>query len=352
MGSFGSTRPDRNIEESRQNDDRGRCLFARRDALTSALLAVFLLCTGAAETEAQDAYPSKPVRIVVGMPAGTFTDLTARLIGDELRASLGGSFIVENRPGAATNIATASVARSPNDGYTLLLSSNSNTMNVSLFKQLPFDIVKDFVPVAMIAASSFILVVSPALPVTTLQELIEHAKKNPGAINFASTGAGTANHLAIEMLSGRAGIKVTTVYYKGSPEAVADILAGRMHAMFTTASSAMQHIQAGTLRPLAVTSARRTELAPRIPTMAEAGLPGYEVAMWNGIFAPVGTPDDVVNRIATATRNAQTSSDLRARITTNGGDPVIMGPKDFAAYIAQDIARWAEVTKAAGITPQ
>jgi tripartite-type tricarboxylate transporter receptor subunit TctC len=343
-------------EEFHQNssENRGRpCagLVSRRRTLTSALLVGFLWAC-AAETEAQEVYPSKPVKIVVGMPAGTFTDLTARLISDELRASLGGSFFVENRPGAATNIATASVARAPSDGYTLLLSSNSNTMNVSLFKQLPFDVVKDFVPVAMIAASSFFLVVSPSIPAATLPELIEFARKHPGALNFASTGAGTANHLAIEMLSNRAEIKVTTVYYKGSPEAVADILAGRTHAMFTTASSAMQHIHAGTLKPLAVTSAQRTALAPSIPTMAESGLPGYEVAMWNGIFAPVGTPDDVVNRIATATRNALTLPDLRTKITTNGGDPMIMGPKEFAAYVERDIARWSEVTKAAGIAPQ
>jgi tripartite-type tricarboxylate transporter receptor subunit TctC len=326
----------------------------RRGVVVRALIGLALAAlAGIGTVGAQEAYPNKPVKILVGMPAGSFTDLTARLISDELRASLGGTFVVENRPGAATNIATAAVARAPNDGYTLLLSSNSNTMNVSLFKQLPFDVTKDFVPVAMIAASSFFLVVNPSIPARTVQEFVAYAKNNPGAINFASTGAGTANHLAIEMFAARAGIKVTTVYYKGSPEAVADILAGRMHAMFTTASSAMQHMEAGKLRAIAVTSAQRTALAREIPTMAESGLPGYEVAMWNGIFAPAGTPGDIVNRLSTATADALKSSpNLRSKITSNGGDPIIMGPKEFSDYIARDIARWAEVTKSAGIAPQ
>ena len=174
--------------------------------------------------QAQTSYPSKPVKIVVGMPPGTFTDSSARLMADSLRLDLREPFIVENRPGAATNIATAGVARAPNDGYTLLLSSNSNTMNVSLFKELPFDVIRDFQPIAMIAASSFILVISPSLPVSTLQELIAYAKTHPDVLNFASTGAGTANHLAVEMLAAQAGIKVTTVFYKGSAEGIADIL--------------------------------------------------------------------------------------------------------------------------------
>lgn len=345
-------RVDRGSGSSSQQTSAPSATRGRRRRLLFAAVALGLgAIVGAAQ--AQEAYPNKPVRIVVGMPAGSFTDLTARLISDELRASIGGSFIVENRPGAATNIATAAVARAPNDGYTLLLSSNSNTMNVSLFKQLSFDIVKDFIPVAMIASSSFFLVVNPSIPATNLQEFIAYAKSNPEAINFASTGAGTANHLAIEMFAARAGIKVTTVYYKGSPEAVADILAGRMHAMFTTASSAMQHMQAGKLRAIAVTSAQRTALAPEIPTMAESGLPGYEVAMWNGIFAPAGTPSDVVSRLSTATANAlQSSPNLRSKITTNGGDPLVMGPKEFSDYVERDIARWAEVTKSAGINPQ
>ena len=315
-----------------------------------AVLGFAALCVGAAP--AQEAYPSKPVKIIVGMPAGTFTDLSARLIGDSLRAGLGKSFIVENRPGAATNIATQAAARAPKDGYTLLLSTNSNTMNVSLFKELPFDVVKDFAPIAMIAASSFILSVAPSLPVSNLQELIAYAKSHPGELNFASTGSGTANHLAVEMLGKQADIKVTTVFYKGSAEGIADVLGGRTHAMFAPASTAMPHIQAGKLKAIAVTSKARTALAPDVPTMSEAGLPGYEVSMWNGLSAPAGTPANVVDRLAAAATKAVASDELQAKIKSNGGDPIVMGPKEFADYLQADIRRWSDAIKAAGIKPQ
>src|SRR5258708_678840 len=191
--------------------------------LLGALGALAIWNSGAV---AQEVYPSKPVKIVVGMPAGSFTDLSARLIGDGLRQELKESFVVENRPGAATNIATQNVARSAKDGYTLLLSTNSNAMNVSLFKELPFDIIKDFQPVAMIASTAFILAVTPSLPASNLKELIEHAKAHPDTLNFASTGAGTANHLAVEMLAKQAGIKIATVFYKGSMEGITDVIAG------------------------------------------------------------------------------------------------------------------------------
>jgi tripartite-type tricarboxylate transporter receptor subunit TctC len=301
---------------------------------------------------AQDSYPSKPVKIVVGMPAGTFTDLSARLIGDSLRAELRESFIVENRPGAATNIATASVARASNDGYTLLLSTNSNAMNVSLFKDLPFDLVRDLQPIAMIASSAFILAATPSLPVSNLQELIAYAKVHPEALNFASTGSGTANHLAVEMLASQAGIKITTVFYKGSAEGITDVLAGRTHAMFAPASTALPHIEGGKLKALAVTGNRRTALAPNIPTMGEAGLPGYEVAMWNGLSAPAGTPPDIVNRLAAAATKAVASEEIGSKIKANGGDPIIMGPKEFADYIQKDIRRWSDAIQAAGIKSQ
>jgi tripartite-type tricarboxylate transporter receptor subunit TctC len=322
----------------------------RGAALLLGMLAAGAL--GVAGASAQATYPNKPVKIVVGMPAGTFTDLSARLIGDGLRTELKESFIIENRPGAATNIATQNVARAPGDGYTLLLSTNSNAMNVSLFKELPFDVIKDFQPIAMIASSAFILAVTPSLPVTSVRELIAYAKSHPGELNFASTGAGTANHLAVEMLAKQADIKVATIFYKGSVEGVADVIAGRTHAMFAPASSAMPQIRAGKLKGLAVTSTSRTALAPELPTMAEAGVPGYEVTMWNGLSAPAGTPPEVVARLAAAATKAVASPELQAKIRGNGGDPVVMGPKEFAAYLQQDIRRWADVIKAAGIKPQ
>ena len=301
---------------------------------------------------AQEAYPNKPVKIVVGMPAGSFTDLSARLIGDSLRSELKESFVIENRPGAATNIATQTVARAPKDGYTLLLSTNSNAMNVSLFKELPFDVVKDFQPVAMIASSAFILAVTPSLPVSNLKELIAYAKSNPDVLNFASTGSGTANHLAVEMLAKQADIKVATIFYKGSMEGIADVIGGRTHAMFAPASSVMPQVQAGKLKAIAVTSSSRTSLAPDVPTMSEAGLPGYEVTMWNGLFAPAGTPPDVVDRLAAAATKAVASQELQSKIKNNGGDPIVMGPKEFEDYLQKDIRRWSDAITAAGIKPQ
>jgi tripartite-type tricarboxylate transporter receptor subunit TctC len=301
---------------------------------------------------AQETYPNKPVKIVVGMPAGSFTDLSARLIGDSLRSELRESFVIENRPGAATNLATQTVARSPKDGYTLLLSTNSNAMNVSLFKELSFDIVKDFTPVAMIASSAFILAVTPSLPVSNLKELIAYGKSNPDVLNFASTGVGTANHLAVEMLSKQAGIKVATIFYKGSMEGIADVIGGRTHAMFAPATSVIPQVQAGKLKAIAVTSGGRTSLAPDVPTMSEAGLSGYEVTMWNGLFAPAGTPPDVVSRLAEAATKAVASQDLQSKIKSNGGDPIVMGPKEFEEYLQRDIRRWSNAIQAAGIKPQ
>ncbi len=333
------------------NDPRQRRSRSRLAIFLGALSAMTLWMDAAAP-QAPESYPSKPVKIIVGMPAGTFTDLSARLIGDSLRADLQEPFVVENRPGAATNIATQAAARAPKDGYTLLLSTNSNAMNVSLFKELPFDVVKDFEPIAMIAASSFILAVTPSLPVSNLRELIAYAKAHPGVLNFASTGSGTANHLAVEMLATQADIKVTTVFYKGSAEGVADVLAGRTHAMFAPAFTAMPQIQAGKLKAIAVTSKARTALAPDVPTMGEAGLPGYQVAMWNGLFAPAGTPPAVISRLATAATKAVASEELQAKIKSHGGDPLVMGPKELADYFQADIRRWSEAIKAAGIKPQ
>lgn len=302
--------------------------------------------------QAQQSYPTKPVKIVVGMPAGSFTDMSARLLGDSLRTTLNGTFVIENRPGAATNIATQTVARAPNDGYTLLLSSNSNAMNVSLFRELPFDVIKDFQPVAMIASSAFVLTVTPSLPVSNLKELIAYAKKNPGVLNFASTGRGTANHLAAEMLAKKADIKIATIFYKGSAEGVADVIAGRAHAMFAPASNSMPHVRAGKLKALAVTGGTRTSMASELPTMIEAGLPDYEVTMWNGLFAPAGTPPDVVERLAAATTEALSSPELQSKIKASGGDPIVMGQRQFTEYFQNDIRRWADAIQAAGIKPQ
>ena len=292
------------------------------------------------------------MKIVVGMPAGTFTDLSARLIGDSLRAQLRESFIVENRPGAATNIATASVARASNDGYTLLLSTNSNAMNVSLFKDLPFDLVRDLQPVAMIASSAFILAAAPSLPVSNLKELIAYAKAHPDTLNFASTGSGTANHLAVEMLASQAGIKITSVFYKGSAEGITDVLAGRTHAMFAPASTALPHIEGGKLKALAVTGNRRTALAPNIPTMGEAGLPDTRWQCGMGVRA--GGNSSRYRELAGCGGDQSSSfrGDWGRRSRRTVGIRSSWVRKEFADYIQKDIRRWSDAIQAAGIKPQ
>jgi tripartite-type tricarboxylate transporter receptor subunit TctC len=326
--------------------------FSRLSALAAALLAASAFVAWAmSPVGAQEAYPNKPVKIIVGMPAGSFTDLTARWIGDELRAALGSSFIIENRPGAATNIASGIVARSPNDGYTLLLATNSNTMNPSLFKTLPFDVTKDFKPIAMIASSSFLILAHPSLPVKTLQELIDYAKANPGVLNIGSGGTGTATHLAIEMFAQRAGLKVVTVFYKSSIDTVTDLLGGRIQVAFAPIASGLPHVQAGALKALAVTSAKRSDLAPNVPTVAESGVPGYDAAMWTGLFAPAGTPPDIVDRLSAAATKAVASEDMQSKIKKSGGDPRVMGAKEFADYVEKDIVKWAETVKGSGIKP-
>jgi tripartite-type tricarboxylate transporter receptor subunit TctC len=318
----------------------------------TALFAIAFVAFGVGCAQAQVGYPDKPVRIIVGMPAGSFTDLSARVIAQGLGTEFGKTFVVENRPGAATNIATQDVARAPKDGYTLLLSTNSNAMNVSLFKYLPFDIIKDFEPIAMIASTAFILTVNPALPVSNLKELIAYAKEHPGTLNFASTGSGTANHLAVEMLAKQSGIKVETIFYKGSTDGIADVLAGRVNAMFAPASTVLSHIRAGKLKGIAVTGLTRTSLTPDIPTMAEAGLPGYQVTMWNGLFAPSGTPPQVIGQLAKAANKAIATPDIRSKVEANGGDTVVMRPKEFEDYLQKDVKRWSDAIRDAGIKPQ
>lgn len=327
--------------------------FSRRHGWTrTTLFAIAFAVLGAGFAQAQVRYPDKPVKIIVGMPAGSFTDLSARLIAQGLETEFGKPFVVENRPGAATNIATQAVAGAPRDGYTLLLSTNSNAMNVSLFKNLPFDIIRDFQPVAMIASTAFILTVNPSLPVSNLKELIAFAKEHPGTLNFASTGSGTANHLAVEMLAKQSGIKVEAIFYKGSTEGIADVLAGRVNAMFAPASTVLSHIRAGKLKAIAVTGPTRTSLASDIPTMAEAGLPGYQVTMWNGLFAPSGTAPEIVDQLAKAANKAIATPDIRSKIEANGGDTLAMGPKRFEDYLQKDVKRWSDAIGAAGIKPE
>lgn len=321
-----------------------------------ALLTTFTMVwmTGASDipASAQQDYPDKPVKILVGTPAGSSTDISARVLADGLQKKLGGSFVVENRPGAATNIATGAAARAQPDGYTLLWATNSNTMNVSLLKNLPFDFAKDFTPSAMIVQTPLFFVINPDIPAKSVSEFVALAKANPGQYNFATTGSGSANHLAVVLFSLRSDIKLTTVYYKGSVAGVADILTGRVHAMFAPGSSALAHIESGKLRALAVTSRKRSAIAPDIATMIEGGIPNFEVAFWNALAAPRGTPPAIVEKLAKAATEIASSETFSETMKKRGSDPLPMGSEEFGTYIKADIEKWAEVIRAAGIQPR
>jgi tripartite-type tricarboxylate transporter receptor subunit TctC len=326
---------------------------SRRHAI-AAVAALAILAAGAPVTDramAQAAYPDKPVKIVVGLPAGSFIDLSARWVAEELRTALGGTFIVENKPGAATNIASGLVARAPADGYTLLLATSSNTLNPSLFTKLPYDARKDFQPVAMIASTPFLVLAHPSLKVNSLKELIALAKAKPGQLNFGSLGSGTAMHLAIETFAHNAGFKPVTVFYKSSRDVVTDLLGGRIQVAFAPIATSLAHAKAGKVKALGVTSTERSSMAPDIPTIAEAATPGYEVVLWTGLFAPAGTPAAIVERLSQATVKAIGSEAMQDRIKKAGGEPQVLGSKAFTDYVNKDFVKWAEAVKAAGLKP-
>ena len=322
-----------------------------RRALSAAVAALFVAGVVSVPAIAQD-YPNKPVKILVGTPPGSSTDLAARIVADGLHKKFGQTFVVENRPGAATNIATGAAARAANDGYTLLWASNSNTMNVSLMKGLPFDFEKDFAPIAMVVQTPLFFVINPEIPAKTVSEFVALAKASPGKYNFATTGAGSANHLAVALFSLRSDIKLTTVYYKGSTAGVADILTGRVHAMFAPGSTAIPFIEPGKLRALAVTSRKRTAVAPNTPTMIEGGIPNFEVAFWNALAAPAGTPAAIIEKLSKAANEIASSKQFQTTAKASGADPLPMDSKEFGAYIKADIVKWAEVAKAAGLQPK
>lgn len=312
--------------------------------LVAGLLAVIGFGAQAAGT-----YPSKPITMVVPFPAGGTTDVLARVVGQELSKAWGQQVVIENRGGAGGNIGSDVVAKSKGDGYTLLMGTvGTHGINVSLYKKMPYDAVKDFTPITQVAAVPNILVVHPSVPVHSVKELISYAKKNPGKLSFASSGNGTSIHLSGELFKTMTGVEMTHVPYKGSAPAVRDLLGGQVHLMFDNMPSAYPHVQAGKLRGLAVTTAKRSPAAPDLPTIAEAGVPGFEATSWFGILAPAGTPKAIVTKlnkeIVRILHDPEISKQLRAR----GAEPVGSTPEEFAAHIKAEIEKWGKVVKASG----
>lgn len=324
--------------------------MARKAVLAASALGLVLgawlgpLATPAAAQE----YPAKPVRVVVAFTAGGTTDMLARSVSQQLAQRFKQSFVVDNRPGAGGNIGTEFVVRSPADGYTLLVNSvGPISINQTLYKKLNYDPLADLVPVVQIADVPNVLVVHPSLPVKNFEEFVAYAKANPGKLNYSSTGVGTSSHLSGFMLCERIGTQATHVPYKGA-DALNDLLSGRVQFMFATIPSVMAHIQAGKLRALAVSSARRSRSLPDLPTVAEKGFPGFEAGSWFGFFAPKGTPADVVAKVNQAVNDALPS--LQAQMIREGADPVGGSPKQFGDFTRKEYVKWKDVVKASGAT--
>jgi tripartite-type tricarboxylate transporter receptor subunit TctC len=315
--------------------------------LLSVLLAPVVIAFGA-QARAQ-AYPVKPVRVLVGFPPGAGVDITTRLFTPKLAEALGQQLVIDNRPGAAGNIAAEIAAKTPPDGYSLLSASAPIVMSQALYKKLNYNLERDFEPVGMMASAPFILVVHPSLPAKTLKEFIALAKSRPGQLSFASTGNGSTPHLSMEMLKAQAGINIVHIPYKGTPQAVTDIISGQVQAMFANTLSVLPQVSAGRLRALAISSAKRSAAAPQLPTVAESGIPGYESGTWFGFFAPAGTPREIVGRVNAELGKITASADMKAKLLDQGADLVTMTPEQMRTFVKNELAKWARVVKTIGI---
>ncbi|WP_300300974.1 tripartite tricarboxylate transporter substrate binding protein [Ferrovibrio sp.] len=295
------------------------------------------------------AWPSKPVTMVVPFPAGGTTDIVARLVAAKLSEVWGQPVIIDNRAGAGGNIGSAMVAKAAPDGYTLLMGTvGTHAINASLYAKMPYDVVKDFQPITNVAAVPNMLVVHPELPVKTVKDLIDYGKKNPGKLNMASSGNGTSIHLAGELFKVMTGVQMEHIPYKGSAPAITDLIGGQVQVMFDNMPSALPHVKAGKLRAIAVTTATRSAAMPDLPTIAEAGLPGFEAASWFGMLAPAGTPKEIVAKIHGDVVKLAKSTDLSAKLAQQGAVPVLNTPDEFTAYIKAELAKWEKVVKASG----
>ena len=322
--------------------------------MTSRLSSLFfraaaLLCTAALATAAHAVYPDKPIRLVVPFPPGGGADAIARSLTPKLSQALGQTVYVENKPGAGGNVGAEFVARAAADGYTLLYGTNgTHAINQTLYGNLRFDPVKDFAPVSRLTEIAPMLVVHPDLPARTVAELIRYARANPGKINFASAGNGTTSHLAGELFKTLAGVDIVHVPYRGGNAAMIDVIAGRAPMMIDVMPNALPQALAGKVRGLAVASARRTACAPNYPTLAESGLPGFELAAWDGILAPAGTPQAVVKQLNAAIRDALADPHVSASLVARGAQPVPGSPAEFARHIRTESAKWAELIRSSG----
>ncbi|UOB05694.1 tripartite tricarboxylate transporter substrate binding protein [Diaphorobacter nitroreducens] len=321
--------------------------FSRRIALLGACtLAAAGLLPAAAVAQPDANWPSKPIKWVVPFPPGGAMDVIARTLGEKAGRTLGQPFVIENRPGAGGNIGADAVAKSPADGYTIMITSIGMATNKALYPRLSYDPVKDFAPISLLAIVPNVLVVNTAKTTDkSVADVIAHAKRDPGKLTYASAGNGTSIHLAGEVFASMAGLNLLHVPYKGSGPAVTDMLGGQVDLMFDSITSARPHIQAGKLRALGVTSAKRSATLPDVPTIAEAGVPGYEVSPWFAVFAPAGTPAAIVNKINAALIDAMKQPDTVAKFETIGAEPIGTTPQQLATHLDKELARWGALIK-------
>jgi tripartite-type tricarboxylate transporter receptor subunit TctC len=301
---------------------------------------------------AQAAYPDHPIKVVNGFAAGGGSDILLRTIIPAISENLGQQIIVEYRTGAGGNLAMEAVAKAAPDGYTLLMGTPGLATNPSLYANLPFDPQKAFAPISLVGTVPNVLVVNPELPAKSVSELVALAKRTPGKLNYASPGVGTSLHLAGELFKLDTGTDIVHVAYKGGSQAQTDVMGGQVQMMFNVLPSALPQIQAGKLRALAVTSTTRAASLPDVPTMVEAGVPGYSAITWNGLLAPAGTPPEVIARLNDAIVKAMRSPDMKALLTKIGQDPAWSTPEEFASFLRDETAKWTKVIKATGIQPQ
>jgi tripartite-type tricarboxylate transporter receptor subunit TctC len=316
---------------------------------TIAFICGLLSLVMTAPANAQS-YPNKPVRVVVPYPPGGPTDIVARVLFQQVSEATGQQFLVDNRAGAGGNIGAEIVAKSPADGYTLLIGTTAHAINMSLFKNLSYDVQKDFAPVSLLTQGPLVLVAHPQFPANSIKEVIELAKSKSGGLNFASSGNGQSTHLSAELFNTMAGIKMAHVPYKGSAPALTDVMSGQVDVMFDTTLSAMPFVKAGKLKALGLTSPVRSPAAPDVPTIAESGLPGYEVFAWNGVFVPAGTPKAIIQQLNDQIRKAMLLPQVKDKFSAQGFAASWNSPENFGVFVKNEVDKWSRTVKASGAT--
>jgi tripartite-type tricarboxylate transporter receptor subunit TctC len=313
-----------------------------------SFLLLFLFASGAPA----QSYPARAVRVLVGFTPGGGTDIMARFLTPRLSEYLGQQFVVENRPGAATNVATEMVAKAAPDGYTLLFTTSALAINASLYKNLQYDALRDLAPVSVLAESPNLLVAGPGVPAKTLGELIALAKAKPGALNYSSAGSGTSQHLAGELFKVRTGTDIVHVPYKGTAPSLVGVMSGDVQFSFANVPAILAHVRNGRLRALAVSGTRRSELMPDVPTMKEGGVAGVEVTVWYALLAPAGTPREIIATLADASMKAARSPELKPRLIEQGAEPIGGTPEEFGKLLREEIAKYAEAVRISGAKPE